>query len=592
MTLNEEVEKMEAAVIGDVSWSYPDGSAEAAPLMATAHPKPPHYHGNLFCHWDERRYGCRGEEDAELNAELLPGMMSVEDTLQVYEAAVGIVPPPIIKPQEEVLWRAVTNEDMFARTHRWAELVKDLVAGPLYRIEAGTSGESTASLTEAAAYLTQSLDERSPSSSESVDLTDSEHSVDSDPVPSTPKQRSYATVTSPGVFEFSPSKPISLSASASAFVPTSTPNKGTHFPAPLFTINITPSPSPPLTNFTFPTLPPTLKKDEQGFYTEVPLPSASRATQRALATASSQLPSFLTGPAHRHPRGKASKTREMVEQLRSASAGDVDRPFGLSDMSTPVRPVSTPLQMDLFGERSVISDAETHSDAAEDSQEDGDGWMRGDLTDADDHSSEAKARRTRNLVHALGRKRGDSDSTHEEMDANHHLALKATTTEQGRAPSVAEDSSESHVQGPSSSPAPRRRSSRHRSRKSHRSNGSSSVSSPAVPPPMPLPSLSLPTLAAGPPPMALGQQYFAPPFPSYAAHPYVFSATAPGPGFKPVPMHMQMPAPNYFGAAYHPMPPYGGMGMYGPLPHPHPAAMQMQPVPVAPGATFGRVAQW
>lgn len=566
---------MEAAVSGDVSWIYPDASAEATPSLATAHPKPPHYHGDLFRHWDGHRDGCRGGEDAELNAELLPGMMSVEDTLQVYEAAVGIIPPPIIKPQEEVLWRAITNEEMFARTQRWAELVKDLVAGPLNRVETGTS------------------DTRSPSSSESVDLTDSEHSVDSDPVPSTPKQRSFANVTSPGVFDFSPSRPISLSASASAFVPTSTPAKGSHFPIPPFTISITPSPSPPLTNFTFPTLPPTLKKDDQGFYTEVPLSSsASRAAQRALATASSQLPSFLTEPSHRNPRSKASKTREMVEQLRSASAGDVDRPFSLASTSTPVRPVSTPLQMDLFGERSAPSDVETHSDAAEDFHEEGDGWLRGDLTDADNCSPEAKARRTRNLVHALGRKRGDSESTHEETESIHHEASDLTNSEQKRVSSMAKDTNEANVLRPSSSPAPRRRSSRHRSRKSHRSNGGSSVSSPAVPPPMPLPSVSLPPLPAGPPPMALNQPYFAPPYPPYAPHPYIFSTTAPGPGFKPVPMHMQMPAPNYFGAAYHPMPPYGGMGMYGPLPHPHPAAMQMQPVPVASSAAFGRVGPW
>ncbi|KZP08948.1 hypothetical protein FIBSPDRAFT_123905 [Athelia psychrophila] len=569
MKLNDEVKKPE----GVVSWVYPDASSDGAPLPATVHPKPPCYHGNLFRNLEGRQDMHREAVDVELNAELLPGVVLVEDILDLYEAAVGIVHrPTTIKAQEEILWRAVTGDAILARTQRWAELVKDLVEGPLYRVEAGPS------------------DARSPSTSDFVDLTDSEHSVDSDPVPSTPKPRSYASVTSPSVFEFSPPRPISLSASASAFVPTSTPAKVSHFPIPAFALNITPSPSPPLETFTFPTLPPTLKKDAQGFYTEIapsPSLSGSRAAQRAMACASSHLPSFLTEPSHRNTRGKSSKTRELVEQLRSASAGDVDRPFSIAGTSTPVRPVSTPLQMDLFGERSIPSDAfqaSTEHENGEDFHEEGDGWLRGDLTDRNEYGPEAKARRTRNLVHALGRKRGDSESTHEEAGSTTHAVSDSLGAKQSNSSSAAQDAHEISVYAPSS-PTPRRRSSRHRSRKSHRSNGGSSVSSPAVPPPMPLPLTSVPPLPTGPLPIVPNQPYFAPPYPTYTSSPYVFSATAPGPGFKPVPMHMQMPAPPYYGAPYHAIPPYGGMGMYGPLPHP--AIMQMQPV-----AAFGRVAQW
>lgn len=587
----EGMDKQELIVEGGgMSWVYPDPRLQVASSLATVHPKPPHYQGSLFCKWASCQDEGLEAEDVELNAKLLTGVLSAEEALEPYETAVGIVSPINPRPKESILWRAVTNEDIAVRGQQWAELVKNLVEGPLSRPETKPPGERQ--LTPfAAASLTLAVDIRSPSSSESTDLTDSDHSVDSDPVPSTPKPMSYASVTSPGVFEFSPGRPISLSAFASAFVPTSTPTKVPHLPSPPFSLNITPSPSPPHTNFTFPSLLPTLKKDEQGFYTEVTPPPSSSVTRAAhRASTPSVLPSFLAESSHRGTRGKGSKTRKMVEQLRSASAGDVDRP--MIGMSVPIRPVSTPLQLNLLGDISTPMESEPESNAplassgrgaSEDFQfQEGDGWLRGSLAEAGDYNPEVKARRTRDLVHALGgRNRGDTEYAHERGESH-----EDTTSVKHKRSFVDND-----VFSAPSSPSPaRRKSSRHRSRKSHRSNGGSSLSSPAMPPPMPLPSMSMPSLPTAQTPLAT-QPYYAPAYPIYTAPPsYIFSATPTGPGFNPILMQMQMPAPPYFGAAYPTPAPYGAMAMYGPPHHPHPHMMHMQPV--ASGTAGVRHAPW
>jgi hypothetical protein len=371
------------------------------------------------------------------------------------------------------------------------------------------------------------LDLRSPTSSEFFDLTDSEnseHSVDSDPVPSTPKPRSYANVTikqsSPTPLDYSPSR--SLNASASSFVPTSTPVKfstddvsSSHFWRAASSPS--PSPSPTHSNFTFPSLnasiqslpilPPTLKKDEQGFYTEVtPLPSKEQTStsNRAQRSPTSLLPPFLADSSRR--TRKTSKTRKIVDQLRSASVNGFDTPS--SRGCVPIRSISTPHQLSLAGPSlSISTDGSTrwleddvsqspidslHS-TAECFEEQDDGWLRAEVEDADG-DPEAKARRTRDLVQALGRNR--PDSTHEsDSDVIYRDTGWEVFTQPTDRPKKSKEASST-----------RRKAPRQRSRKAHSGYRGPSASSPGAPPPMALPLSSLsPT------------QPFFPAFPIYSA---------------------------------------------------------------------------
>jgi hypothetical protein len=326
----------------------------------------------------------------------------------------------------------------------------------------------------------------------------SEHSVESDPVPSTPKPRPYTNVTikqsSPSLQDFSP--PRALNASASSFIPT-TPNKipSMHFPSFRFSHPVpSPSPSPTYSNFTFPSLntsvqslpslPPTLKKDEQGFYTEVSSPSTDHksVSQRAQRSSQSLLPPFLADLSCR--ARKASKTRKIVDQLRSASANGADRPNSRS--CVPVRPVSTPQQLPLLGPSLLTADADPSrldSDTSmsplgstiQDFEEDGDGWLRVEVEDTDS-DPEAKTRRTRDLMHALGRNR--PGSTHgSDSDVNHRDTDWEVFSQPTDMPKKLSKEASST----------RRKGSRHRSRKSHGGYRGSSVTSPAAPPPVALP---------------------------------------------------------------------------------------------------------
>jgi len=396
--------------------------------------------------------------------------------------------------------------------------------------------------------------------------------VDSDPVPSTPKPRSYANVMvkqpSPIPLDFSP--PRSLNASASSFIPTSTtPVKipSVHFTSHFSRAIPSPSPSPTNVNFTFPSLnssiqplpslPPTLKKDEQGFYTEVPLtPSRDQKTfsNRSRRSSSSLLPSFLADTSHRARR--TSKTREIVDQLRSASVNDFNRSQTTS--CVPIRPVSTPHQLTLVGPSLSIADESAcrwDSDASQpsissrsavkDFEEEGDGWLRADVDDGDG-DPETKTRRTRHLVEALGRNRSDStqgsDSDANQKDNDWELFTPPT-----------HESKKSSKEASST----RRKGARHRIRKSHGGYRGSSAPSPTAPPPM---SLSLNPLPPAQP--------FYPAYPVYTT-PYTYPVSS----YKP----MQMPAQTHCFPAHaaYAGTPFGSIALYPPVIQLPPSASSM-----------------
>lgn len=491
-----------------VSWTYPDLKRQA-PSSIIIHPKPPHYQDSLYTDLHVCRdmgllsrhvQRCRSEtfedEDAlELNVDLLVGAKSAEDTLKLYEINAGFyyAEPDSHHPEDRDLCRVITDDEIAAGKDRWAHLVQNLTG--MY-----ISPRSRSRQDIKIRYLA------SPTSSEFFDLTDSEHSehsVDSDPVPSTPKPGPYMNVTvkqpSPSHPDFSPPGG-SLNASASSFIPTSTsPVKvsNTYCPTSRFSRIIpSPSPSPTQSNFTFPSLnssiqsltslPANLKKDDQGFYTEVPRsPMDSRSSSnRTLRSSTTLLPSFLVDPSLRARR--MSKTRKIVDQLRSTSVNDFDRPHSRSCI--PIRPESTVHQLTLStaadeGACRLKSDASQLTNASgsamEDFEEEGDGWLRAEVEE-NDGDPEAKARRTRDLVQALGRNRPDST-----QGSDSDVFQKEAGWEVFSQPSKGSKNSSKDAS------APRRKGSRHRSRKTHGVYCGSALSSPSVPPPMSLPLSSI-----------------------------------------------------------------------------------------------------
>lgn len=544
-----------------VSWVYPDSKQYIHP-SSISHAKPPHYNGSLSIPIRVRddpepedretgKFNGRCEEKAvadELNVALLVGAMSAEDSIKQYEIDVGIscvTSNPVVPPSCN-LCRTITNDEITLGQERWAELVKTLTGDePIStrsrsRDNTGSEGKSAISLSITTRHTARLIQETAdPSSEFASDMTDSERSVDSDPLPPTPKpKKSYANVVvkhpSPSLSNSTPS----LSVPTSFSTPTSTtPVKNGHFHFTSWALPpaaTSPTPSPVYTNFSFPSLnssiqslPLNLTKDEQGFYTEItPLPSipqasySNRSTQRP---PSAGLPSFLAEPSHR--TRKTSKTREIVDQLRSSSANDFDRSH--NKCTLPTRPLSTPYQMTSdkpSSEATATPDIEMQSSmiynqtAAEDFEEEGDGWIRAEIGGGES-DSDAKAQRTRVLVQALGRDRAESTQG-SEADASHGLAGWEVVAE-------ASNSSKTSITEYYGSWS-RRKAPRHRSRKSQGRNhlNTSSFSAPALAPP-PLSSL---------PP---AQPYF--PIPSYPAFttPYPFTA------YKPIQMSTQ---PHFFPA--------------------------------------------
>ena len=386
--------------------------------------------------------------------------------------------------------------------------------------------------------------------------------MDSDPVPPTPKARETNFWDS-GKVSVSHSSPYSdfssrvLNASALSFTPTSTTSTKIHYPHS-FNTSPSSSPAPVYTDFTFPSLNPMptrqslcLKKDEQGFYTEIKSSGGtpnSRTAHRSSSSSSQPivLPHNLRGDRAR----KASRTRKIVDQLRSASANNFDggRPF--SRGAVPPRPVSTPHQIPLsenpFGSKDsadALGPVDPQSPlcpdtaaAVVDLEDESDGWVRSDKDE-----EKTKAQRTKELVQALGSKHPDSNIQECESDTNHPV-------EGGDWELVRGSTSSRSIKNFSSltlatSTPTRRRGSRHRSRKSQGRSTSSSTSASVAPAP------SIPPMLPAPP-----QQFF------HAAHyplyrpPYPYVGAPPMIPFKPIPGSIPPMQPWY--PAYR-SPPFG-----------------------------------
>ncbi|RPD57365.1 hypothetical protein L226DRAFT_467608 [Lentinus tigrinus ALCF2SS1-7] len=325
-----------------ISWTY---------KTKPAHPRPPHYHDHLA---RGRRRKVPGnalnaagaaEADVDLNTGL-SGVQAAEDVLKRYEVEVAILPSTALAfPEDD---RPACSEHT-AETDAWNEKVRELFGGILVE---GSLPEVDSLSPEVPLWDLDNI-ESAP------DLTDSEASVESDPPPSTPKATkatpSYASAVSgkvaasPGVLSPFPSKLLNseLSSSALDFVP-STPHRAeSREPTtPPLTSSSGSSDSPfssPTYNFHFPSLnatPPTdrkearsapvppLRKLENGFYVEETDEYGSGFTQSLNVTRSGTprrastalFPAFLNDGSP-SSRSRNSKTREIVDRLRSGNSG-------------------------------------------------------------------------------------------------------------------------------------------------------------------------------------------------------------------------------------------------------------------------------
>ncbi|KAI8978227.1 hypothetical protein BD414DRAFT_509324 [Trametes punicea] len=386
-----------------ISWSY---------KTKPEHPRPPHYH-NLLARGRRRRIAfdaLSDEEDVDLN-EGLCGVRAAEDALKRYEVEVSIHSPDHLAEHDPSLNRclaALTKES-------WDEKVEELLGGIL---QLGSLPEVDSPPPGVPLWDLDRLENDSPPprSSSTADLTDSEMSVESDPPPSTPKpaKTSYARVVScefaasPTVLSPLPSK--LLSPAALTFIP-STPSvqvAGEPVTPPLTSASNSSGESPfssPTYNFHFPSLksvspadrresrslPPSLQKDESGFYVEVSEDALSGTTQSLNGTRSTTprrpsaalLPAFLADGSP-SPRSRNSKTREIVDRLRSNGSSGSNRKAKKSERARKQSSSSAVVQ---DGGSNVLSASGSSKTTSSTNAED-DGWIPGSV------SEDASARST------------------------------------------------------------------------------------------------------------------------------------------------------------------------------------------------------
>ena len=349
-----------------ISWAH-----KTKPDLA----RPPHYQDRLARGRRKRVPGdaleaARGQEEDVSLSDGLCGVQAAEESLKRYELEVAILPSDSSSNP--------STEPPCCPEHRlskevWAEKVQELFGGIL---EQGPLPEVDSLSSDISLWDLKHLEEpfivpRSPGRS---DLTDSGSSVESDPPPSTPKptKASYARVvsnespTGPTVFSPVPSK--LLNASALTFIPSTPQRESSREPTtPPLTSSSNSSDSPfssPTYNFHFPSLnsaspadrkesrslPPSLQKDESGFYVEVPDDAGPGVTQSLNGTRSTTprrpsaafLPAFLTDGSPT-ARSRNSKTREIVDRIRSSGSSSSGRKAKKSDRN---RKPSVPMAKD------------------------------------------------------------------------------------------------------------------------------------------------------------------------------------------------------------------------------------------------------
>ncbi|KIM40413.1 hypothetical protein M413DRAFT_179108 [Hebeloma cylindrosporum] len=388
----------------------------------------PQFHGSLFYEKisvDSRSRSSSKEhrntdDDDTLNVEL-DGVKGSMDALSVYERHVGFhLDIQIIRLVSHGvidLKVAVDEKDLLLQKKVWDELLEDLMNGPAFDNQAD-SDECLES-----SFIGEDL-LRSTSTISSIGTSFSEGSIDSIGMPSTPKPKSsFGDVEikdlSPagsvnGGLDYNLSPRRSLNATASSFIPTFTPqmkDEPLQFPS-----LDSSSPLASFANFTFPTLnaPSETKRDDQ----------VCHPTTQSVGL----LPPFLQEPSSQRNRYRKSRTREIVDRLRSqGSPVDVVSPKFASHSPSPINDHSNVVTPRL-------SVSEDGSRLSTPSFEEEDAWI--DLTAPTVTSSSSptqKARRTRELFLALTRRRTDSlssENVKDMMTASESSALSSQSSSQ------------------------------------------------------------------------------------------------------------------------------------------------------------------
>ncbi|KAF5316852.1 hypothetical protein D9611_003749 [Ephemerocybe angulata] len=472
-------------------------------------------------------------EDVALNPDHV-GCKVGEAAVASYERDVGFgldIYPTVDRKScglHQPLNLSLSEEDAANWIVRWKETVNDFKQ--VLDAEDGEDGESS---------LSSSITES----------TRSAHSADYFAMPATPVTKaSYANVLLKNV---SPSSSIpddshpatpskSLNAYASSFVPSSEASG--------------------LSSFTFPTLNPPnksttrlttvkIKKDDHGFFTDAQVEDPPRS-----------LPSFLHDSGSPRRRTRTSKTREIVDRLRSSQADTLAKCISQSP---------SPIFHDLSFIQPRLSVSEDGGDRDRESslstpslEDDDEGWIDVGV----EVQSSTKAKRARDLFLALTRRRTDSISS----DPSKEDTEDKTT---GYPSPHSSPYSEGWIEGPTAvetsqpqSKPPAKQPSAWSSAKSQRkkqhvakSSVSSSIPStsvspthPTFPPTAPSPYMAVPMLSPsqlgmmGSPAPAPVPYFFTPGAPPYHAMPLSYvnvpgTFLAPSP-FVSVPLHPMAPA--------------------------------------------------
>lgn len=333
-------------------------------------------------------------EDVSLNPDLV-GYKLAESVLSSYERDVGFgfsVYPTIERKDFGLplpLNLSLTEEDVVARKDQWKEAVGELLAS-----------DSEESLTSSLTGSTR----RQPHSfcfpTLLTESTGSDSSSEFFAMPATPVSKaSYANVL---LKNMSPSCSISNDTS-----PVTSPRKALNAFASSF---VPSSEASALSSFTFPTLnPPTssttrlttvkIKKDDQGFFTDVQLGDTAHAQPQPLHA---PLPSFCQDSTGARRRTRTSKTREIIDRLRSTQADNLAECISHSP---------SPIFHDLSFIRPRLSVSEDGGDRDWESNrstpsldEEEDGWINVG-------AEIAKSKRRRDLFSALTRRSTGSASS-------------------------------------------------------------------------------------------------------------------------------------------------------------------------------------
>ena len=305
-----------------VSWSYNEKTPRNVIFS-----KPPHYHLSLHSEqalrsFDDQGYepesshslhkrssAFRAADDTVLNEELI-GVKNACEVLKAYEEAVGFNYSPWpslrLKNLEKERRRIVDVSEMQVQLgkERWTELVNDLVGGKSLKQILKEARDSTKSIL----------------------------------------QRTFATPNKMNYFsQPSTPKPFQLNPSASSFVPHGSPTSTLSSSSCSSSSLDSPDPLGPFSFPSFAASPPSPlnRRDHQdhvkGFHIHCHTASSDGSFAAGLDRSSSEfLPSFLFDSADQRRRPlRASRTRAIIDQLRSQLQYDEDQTSPTSQISSP-----------------------------------------------------------------------------------------------------------------------------------------------------------------------------------------------------------------------------------------------------------------